>query len=81
VATAVEFADGVHHLAVPPGAVVLAADGEVPVEVHGRRFEDGNVTAVVDIDGVQVLATAPDDVAPGPANARIEATSLLVVDR
>lgn len=79
--TAVPFADGVHHVAIIPGSVTVAADGTVPVEVHGRRFEDGKVTAVVDLDGVQVLAMAPDDVAPGPAAVRIDPTALVVVDR
>ena len=30
---------------------------------------------------VQVLAMAPDDVAPGPAAVRIDPTALVVVDR
>lgn len=81
VATAVGFADGVHHVAIPPGSVMIADDGTVPVEVHSRRFEDGSVTAVVDLDGVQVLAVAPDDVAPGQAAIRIDATALVTVDR
>jgi thiamine transport system ATP-binding protein len=79
VATAVEFTDGVHHVAVPPGSVTITDEGAVPVVVHSRRFEDGKVTAVVDLDGVQILASAPDDVAPGPAAVRIDATALIVV--
>ncbi len=80
VATPVELADGVYHLAVPPGSVVIAAGGAVPVEVHGRRFEDGSVTAVVDLDGVQILAAAPDGVALGRATVRVDTTALVVVD-
>ncbi|MFC2177056.1 ABC transporter ATP-binding protein [Actinomycetota bacterium] len=81
VAAAVPFPDGVHHVAIPPGSVTVADDGPIPVEVHSRRFEDGSITAVVDLDGVQVLAIAPDDVAVGRATIRIDSTSLVVVDR
>ncbi len=81
VTTPVPFADGVHQFAIPPGAVTVTDAGTIPVEVHSRRFEDGNATAVVQLDGVQVLAIAPDDVAVGHATVRIDATALVAIDR
>lgn len=79
VAITVPFTDGVHHVAIPPGSISIVAEGDIPVEVHGRRFEDGNVTAVVDLDGVQILATATDGIVPGRAAARIDGAALVVV--
>jgi thiamine transport system ATP-binding protein len=76
----VPFADGVHQIAIPPGTVTVADAGTIPVQVQSRRFEDGNVTAVVQLDGVQVLAIAPDNVAVGRAAIRIDATALVAVD-
>ncbi len=80
VTTPVELADGDHHLALHPGAVVIDPEGPVPVTVHARRFEDGFVKAVTEIMGVEILAIAPTGVELGPTRATIDKSPAPVVD-
>lgn len=75
----VDIPDGVHHLAVAPGAVIVRATGRIPVTVRAARFEDGVTQAVIDLAGIEVLATAPHGVAIGPASADIAGASLVAV--
>ncbi len=75
----VRLPDGRHHIAFLPGAITIDADGSLDVEVLARRFQDGAVHAVVQLDGVELLAAADAAVQPGPTRARVNATRLVQV--
>jgi len=71
--------DGDHNLALPPGSAQIAADGTIPVTVRARRFEDGIVKAVVNLDGAEIVAVAPAGTTLGPAMLRIDTAALVAV--
>ncbi|MCP3975518.1 MAG: ABC transporter ATP-binding protein [bacterium] len=76
----VRITDGLHNLAIPPGAAEVTAEGTVPVTVRAQRFEDGATQAVTDLDGIEIVAAAPHGVRLGPAALDIDGTALLVVE-